>query len=452
MKPRSTLLIPIVFLLLVVEVVTQTCPPCYQTRGHIVARNGYGVDGRPIVNIYIDWSTMPNFTDSGRAVVTTAVENGMAAWNDAMNPAVPADQWDHQIQYRFEPTFDPSKADFIVRKGSVVFGCIAIDTSVFPHVITFGENWLASSVEERAGRIKHELGHRLGLGHPGDYAGSNCFAGQTIMQGATNINCTGGSTEVTGYDVAQANRQFDSPETCPLDEPNPTAYGEEATPTPTPTPDPPPPPPPPGECNQFPSVCDPPDGWSWEWCCCVNEYLLNNGSWPCTDTPVIYDSNHDGLDLSDAEHGVAFDIDANGSLDIIAWPIDPDDRLLVYDRNGNGKVDDARELFGNKTPQPDSPSGWAQNGFLALAEFDKPKNGGNDDGLFSIADRGFSLLRLWSDKHRNGTSESDELETLPTDLVIELKYHRMNKYDRNGNRLRYRSGKWVWDVIFARAR
>jgi hypothetical protein len=223
-------------------------------------------------------------------------------------------------------------------------------------------------------------------------------------------------------------------------------------PEPTPTPDPPPPPPPPGECNQFPSVCDPPDGWSWDYCCCVNEYLLNNGSWPCTDTPVIYDSNHNGLDLSDAEHGVAFDIDANGSLDIIGWPIDPDDKLLVYDRNGNGKVDDARELFGNKTPQPDSPSGWAQNGFLALAEFDKPKNGGNNDGLFSIADRGFSLLRLWSDKHRNGTSESDELETLPTDLVIELKYHRMNKYDRNGNRLRYRSGKWVWDVIFARAK
>ncbi len=103
-------------------------------------------------------------------------------------------------------------------------------------------------------------------------------------------------------------------------------------PEPTPTPEPPPPPPPSGECNVFPSVCDPPDGWSWDWCCCVSEYLLNNGSWPCTDTPVIYDSNHNGLDLSDAEHGVAFDIDANGSLDIIGWPIDPDDKLLVFER------------------------------------------------------------------------------------------------------------------------
>jgi hypothetical protein len=38
-----------------------------------------------------------------------------------------------------------------------------------------------------------------------------------------------------------------------------------------------------------------------------------------------------------------------------------------------------------------------------------------------------SLLRLWSDKDRNGTSEPDELEVLPADLVIELKYRVMNK-------------------------
>ena len=60
------------------------------------------------------------------------------------------------------------------------------------------------------------------------------------------------------------------------------------------------------------------------------------------------------------------------------------------------------------------------------------------------------MLRPWSDKDRNGSTELDELETLPADLVIELKYHVMNKQDRNGNRLRYRSGKWVWDVIFTR--
>ena len=270
----------------------------------------------------------------------------------------------------------------------------------------------------------------------------------SVFDSCTNINCKGScscSCATNGYGVSWQDTCSDvvksqsfSCNRCGAPSPTPTS---------TPTPEPPPPP---EECNVFPSVCDPPDGWSWDWCCCVNDYLLNNGSWPCTDTPVIYDSNHNGLNLSDAEHGVAFDIDANGSLDVIGWPLDPDDKFLVYDRNGNGRVDDAKELFGNKTPQPDSTSGSAQNGFLALAEFDKLKNGGNADGLFSLADSGFSLLRLWSDKNRNSTSEPDELETLPADLVIELKYHVMNKQDRNGNRLRYRSGKWVWDVIFVR--
>jgi hypothetical protein len=113
------------------------------------------------------------------------------------------------------------------------------------------------------------------------------------------------------------------------------------------------------------------------------------------------------------------------------------------------RIEDAFRVWQNANTNS-GPSGSAQNGFLALAEFDKPQNGGNADGLFSIEDSGFSLLRLWSDKKRNGTSEPDELEMLSADLVIELKYHVMNKQDRNGNRLRYRSGKWVWDVIFAR--
>ena len=51
MRPRLAVIIPVVFFALVVEVVTQTCPPCYKDRGHMVARNGFGVDGRQIVNI-----------------------------------------------------------------------------------------------------------------------------------------------------------------------------------------------------------------------------------------------------------------------------------------------------------------------------------------------------------------------------------------------------------------
>lgn len=261
----------------------------------------------------------------------------------------------------------------------------------------------------------HEIGHTMGLGHAASQAGSigTSVMGSWIRRDPPNVN-------------DENNTRPLSPGSCDRSTVEnvfvPNGGGDEGG----------------GTCGRTaPARC--------------------SRSNPCCESPIVLDMDGNGFNLTSAEDGVHFDVDADGSTELVAWTsAGSDDSWLVLDRDGNGRIDDGSELFGNHTAQAETDS---PNGFLALAEFDDPADAGNNDDWITRRDGVFAQLQLWNDANHNGTTDDGELTDLAASdiLGVDLDYHETRRIDEHGNAFSYRSkvrrshdadvGRWAYDVF-----
>ena len=144
-------------------------------------------------------------------------------------------------------------------------------------------------------------------------------------------------------------------------------------------------------------------------------------------SPIALDLDGNGINTLGIASGVVFDHAGLGRSWRTGW-LGPDDGLLAIDLNGNGRIDDGGELFGNFTLLPDGER--AENGFAALAVHDE-----NGDGYIDQSDSVWTLLQVWRDANQDGVSQSDELHDLASIGIarIALDFRESEYVDQHGN-------------------
>jgi hypothetical protein len=187
-----------------------------------------------------------------------------------------------------------------------------------------------------------------------------------------------------------------------------------------------PPPPPPTYEPPPPDECASDEVWDSD----VQRCIPNS-------CPVIIDAGRNGYRLTSAADGVRFDLDADGIPEQIAWTHqDSDEAFLAMDRNGNGRIDDGSELFGNHTPAyPGIRDVKTANGFEALGFLESPDYGRSyPDELVDERDEVFGRLLLWTDRNHNGISEPEELQSASTAIKgISTQFKLVGRKDKHGN-------------------
>ncbi len=136
---------------------------------------------------------------------------------------------------------------------------------------------------------------------------------------------------------------------------------------------------------------------------CGEVCAVFDGTWQWQNqscgTPLVlsFDRGHVEFTRASGE----FDVEGVQASVGTAW-VSARTPWLAIDLDGNGRIDDGRELFGSMTVLPLGRR--APNGFVALGALDD-----DHDGRITERDAAFDRLMLWRDDDQDRRSEPDEL-------------------------------------------
>jgi len=151
-----------------------------------------------------------------------------------------------------------------------------------------------------------------------------------------------------------------------------------------------------------------------------------NGTVDGASSPLTLDLNRNGVELTNTQNGVLFDIDNDGEKEQTSW-VGADDGLLTLDRNDDGVITDRSELFGDTDGFDD--------GFARLASYDS-----NQDGQITADDEVWSDLKVWQDANQDGVSDAQELLTLNQLEIVSINLNADMPEDL------YIEGNWISHV------